>query len=221
MRNYQKKSKTQKPKKKGSIYHPSPLPMNLAPPTYCSQENRSIMVRGQITGAALVAQTLTMQDLAGFLGIVATSATTSVFLCDQFRLRRICLWVPVSTAGTAVSGMLKYVDDPANNTQSGAPRTQQDSSISFDRPAYVCLEPPKDNSSIYSQWLDSSLTAGVAVINCNLGATIDFHFNWILDDIGATSAGPVLVAATTGVIYHKNIVKGGSTISAVPPLNVI
>jgi len=215
------KNKKTKKSKGRNLFHPSPRPYNLAPPTYVAQPVRSMKIRASVTGAALSSATLQYNDLAGFLGVIATSATTSVFICDQFKLVRICAWVPVSTAGTAVSVMLKYVDDPASNTQSGPPRTVQDSSISYDRPAYACLEPPTDNSSIYSQWFDSSLTTGAVVINCNAGAVLDFWFQWILDDIGAPSAGPTLVGATAGIIYHHTITKGGATIVAVPPLNAL
>jgi hypothetical protein len=184
------------------------------------QENRSWMIRCQ-SSAAVAASTITATQLAGMLGVIAVTTTTSSFLCDQFRLRRICIWGAVATAGTQVTCTLKYADDPASNTQSGAPRTQSDSSVSFDRPAYVCLEPPKDNTSIFSQWSDSSLTTAWVVLTCPAGAIIDFHFNWILDDIGATTAGPTLIGAVPGQVYHKSFVLGASTIGAVSPLNAI
>jgi len=131
------------------------------------------------------------------------------------------MWGPVATAGVMVTCTAKYVDDPASNTQSGPPKTVSDSSISFDRPAYVCLEPPKDNSSIFSQWADSSLTTAWLNLTCPVATVIDFHFNWIMDDIGATTAGPVLVAGTPGAIYHKSFTIGGCTFGAVSPLNAI
>lgn len=162
-----------------------------------------------------------MNQLAGALGVIATGATTSVFLADQIRVRRVCIWGPVTTAGTPVNVLLKFVDDPASNTQSGPPKSQQDSSISFDRPAYVCLEPPTDNSSIFSQWIDSSLTTTWIFLAAPPGSIMDIHFNFIVDDIGAPSAGPTLAAATAGTIYHKTFTVGASTWTAVSPLNAI
>jgi hypothetical protein len=50
---------------------------------------------------------------------------------------------------------------------------------------------------------------------------MDIYFNFIIDDIGATSAGPALVAATAGLIYHKTFVTGAATWTAVSPLNAI
>jgi len=202
-------------------FHPSPRPINLAPPAYVSQENRTWMVRASTNATSTLSASLSMTQLAGLLGVIATGATTSVFLCDQFRLRRICVWAPVATAGTPVTCMLKYADDPASNTQSGAPKTVSDTSISYDRPAYCCLEPPKDNTSIFSQWMDSSLTTSIVFVVLPAGAIIDFYFNFIIDDIGVTSAGPTLIAATAGTIYHKSFAAGAATITAVAPLNSI
>jgi len=215
---------TRKPRRKAtkkSKFHPNPRPINLAPPTYISQENRSWMVRCSTNATATLSAVITMAQLSAMLGIIATGATTSVFLADQFRLRRTCVWAPVATAGTPVTCMLKYVDDPASNTQSGAPRTVSDTSISFDRPAYCCLEPPKDNTSIFSQWFDSSLTTAVIAVVLPAGSTIDFYFNFIIDDIGVTTAGPTLIATTAGTVYHKLFAAGAATITAVSPLNSI
>jgi hypothetical protein len=154
-----------------------------------------------------------MNQLAGALGIIATGATTSVFLADQVRIRRVCIWGPVTTAGVPVTVTLKFVDDPASSITSGPPKTQQDTSISFDRPAYVCLEPPKDSSSIFSQWVDSSLTTGWLFWGFPAGSTIDIDFNFIIDDIGATSAGPTIAGGTAGVIYHKSFTTGAATLT--------
>jgi len=179
------------------------------------------VVRFTCGGTGTLGAQVNMNTLAGALGIIGTGATTSVFLSDQFRLRRICLWGPVSTAGTAVSVLLKYVDDPASNTQSGPPKTQSDSSSNVNQYAYCCLEPPKDNSSLFSQWFDSSLTTGVIFMAAPPGSIMDMHFNFIVDDIGATSAGPTISGGTAGTIYHKTFTVGASTWTVVTPLNGI
>jgi len=198
--------------KKNKIKYNSPQrPLYLAPPTYQLQENRSWIIRITNGATSTVGSVVTLAQLAGMLGVIATSATTSQFICDQFRLRRICMWSPVATAGVPVANELKYVDDPASTVTSGPPKTVSDTSISFDRPAYVCLQPPKDNSSVFSQWLDSSLTTAWIQWVAPAGSVVDLHFNFILDDIGNTSAGPTLAGATAGNIYHKTFVTGGAT----------
>jgi len=205
-------------------YNKPSSPPYLGPPAFISQEVRSIRIR-TIASAAITAGTITMIQLAGMLGITSTATgagSASALWSDQFRLKRVLVWGPVATAGTPVTVQLKYVDDPPSNTQSGAPRTVSDTSVSFDRPAYVCLQPPKDNSSIYSQWMDSSLTTGVIVLTCPAGANVDFFFNFILDDQGATSAGPTITAASiAGQFYHRSITTGGGTLGCITPINGI
>jgi len=210
--NMMKKRVTKKVKKRNKINYNSPQrPLYLAPPHYTLQENRSWVIRITNGATATVGTTATIAQLAGMLGVIATSATTSQFICDQFRIKRICMWSPVATAGVPVTNELKWVDDPNAAITSGPPRTTSDSSVSFDRPAYVCLQPPRDNSSIFSQWLDSSSTAAWIQWVAPAGSIVDIHFNFILDDIGNTSAGPVLVGATAGNIYHKSFTTGSAT----------
>jgi len=197
------------------------LPIFLAPPKYMQQQIIGWKVRYIVSGAPLAAQTFTCANLAQFMAVIATSATTSLYFNDQFRLKRTCVWGPVATAGTPVSVMLKYADDPANTATSGAPKTVGDTSVSFDRPAYACLEPPKNATSLFNNWLDSNQTIAVIVVSAPVGATIDFDFQCFIDDLGVPAAGPVLAGATAGVVYHKTQTFGGTTMTVVTPLNGI
>jgi len=163
----------------------------------------------------------TATQLAAAMGIVAITATTSNLLCDQFRIRRVCVWGPVATAGTPVTVMLKYADDPASNTQAGPPKTEIGTSSNINEYAYCCLQPPKNNTSIFSQWCDASLTTQWIVCSAPVGSILQIWYNFILDDVGAPSSGPTIAAATPGLIYHKIMTSGGSNWTAVAPLNSI
>jgi hypothetical protein len=222
MRSTSQRSSRRKHKKKLN-YHQIPMPIAMSPPEYCSQENRTWVIRGTAT-AAFSSSTMRTIDLAAFLGVIATAPTTCQFLCDQFRLRRVCVWAPVATAGTPVTVMLKWADDPTGVSSSGPPKTVSDTSSSIDKYAYACLEPPsgiKGATSYFTQWQDSSLTTPLVVVTAPVGSIMQFWFNWILDDIGATTSGPTIAGATAGNVYHKNIVVGGGTLQAVVPLNFI
>jgi len=216
-----KKPNNNRRKRKRDPYLAPSRPIALAPPRYSQQPIHGWKVRTVLTGAALASQTFTCANLAQIMAVIATSATTSLYFNDQFRLKRTCVWGPVANPGTAVSVMLKYADDPANTATSGAPKTEGDSSVSFDRPAYACLEPPKNATSLFNNWLDSNQNIAVLVISAPVGAVIDFDFQFFVDDLGIPAAGPVLVAATAGAIYHKIQTFGGSTLTAVTPLNSI
>lgn len=153
------------------------------------------------------------------MGVIATGATTSSFISDQFRVKRICVWTPPAAVGSFATVALKYTDDPASNTQSGAPKTVSDTTVSPDFPAYACLEPPSDNSSIFSQWWDSSLTTTMVNVSVPVNSVVDIDFQFILDDIGATTAGPTLSGATAGNIYHHPITAGAGTLTVVGQMN--
>jgi len=212
----QHKKKTNKPSYQAII-----RPICLQPPAYIAQDNRTWTLRSTLSGAAANAFVFTAIQLSAHMGIIATSTTTSSLLCDQFRLRRVCVWGPVTTAGTPVSVMLKWADDPASNTQSGPPKTEMGTSSNINEYAYACLTPPKNNTSIFSQWADASLTTQWVVCSAPIGSIIQFWFNFIIDDIGATQSGPVIAGATLGQIYHKNMIAGGATWTGIPPLNTI
>jgi len=216
-------AKKSKGKSKSEYVKPM-RPAYLAPTTFVQQEVRPLRIRCSVS-AAISAGTITMAQLGGMLGIIslATGAgSASSLICDQAKLKRVCVWGPVATAGTPVTVQLKYVDDPTSSVTSGPPKTVSDSSVSFDRPAYACLEPPKREQSFFSQWFDTNQAIGYVVITCPVGSIVDFWFNWILDDQGATSAGPVITAASViGQIYHRSITTGGGVIGCVSPLNGI
>jgi len=222
---YTKKRSNKKNKRKINYNQPS-RPIYLAPPHFVSQPVRTMRVRTNCTTACNLGN-ITMIQLAGMAGVIslatgAGSATSN--LCDQMKLKRICVWAPVTTAGTQVTAMIKYVDDPGFASTSGPPETQTDTSVSFDRPAYVCLEPPKGNQSIFSQWFDSNVSTNYVVLTCPVGSCVDFWFDWILDDLGATSANRAIVAASVlGQIYHLQITcgGGGGVLGAVSTVNGI
>jgi len=209
---------------KGDVYMKPSRPIYLGPPTFVQQEVRSWRIRCTVS-AAITAGNITMAQLGGMLGVIslATGAgSATALICDQFRLKRTCVWGPVATAGTPVTVQLKYVDDPTGITFSGAPKTVSDTSVSFDRPAYICLEPSRDGSSIFDNWMDSNQAVNVIVITCPAGSTVDFFFQWIMDDQGVTTAGPTITAASVlGQIYHRSITTGGGVIGCVSPLNGI
>jgi len=160
-------------------------------------------------------QTLTAAQLASVVGIIATSATTSVFMSDSFRLKRVSMWSWTGTQGTTVDIMLKFSDTGNAAGQGGPPCVALDSSASMDVPAYVTLRPPKQSAQ--NLWQDCSTTNAspmLSYLSPQL-AIMDLEFEFIIDDIGVTVAGPAIGGATLGTIYHHSV----ATLAAVTPLN--
>jgi len=215
-----KNNKAKKNKKRGLKYQAHPRAIYLAPPTYEQQPTRSWKVRCQVSAACL-GNVLSGTQLCGILGVTAITTTSGVFIGNQFRLKRTCIWGPVTTAGTPVSVELKYADDPAGVLYpASAVKAVGDTSVSFDRPAYACLTPNKE--SYANLWTNCLSTAAVLVISCPAGAIIDFDFQFLIDDLGALNGARALVGATAGTYYHLIATLSGSqTVTAVSPLNSI
>lgn len=220
-RKVQRNNKTPRKRTRKTSYAPVVKPICLQPPSIISQPNRPFHTMSTVTAAAATSVLTVSQLAAHLVGVIATSATTSALVCDAIRITRVCIWGPVATAGTPVQVSLKWVDDPASNTQAGPVKTATGVSSNINEYAYCCLTPPKDSSSIFSQWADASLNTQWLVVVGPIGSIIQFWGNWIFDDVGNLTAGPALSGATTGNIYHKNMVTGGSTIVMANPLNTI
>jgi hypothetical protein len=171
------------------------------------QALRSAKLRYLIGGTALIKQ-FQFQDIASQLGIIATAATTGVFLSSAIRLKEIEVWSPVTTMGVGVQAQLSWLST-AGDFES-PPSTHQDSSVSFDRPAYLRHKPP--SGSIASKWHLSNSTDLVVDLRAAAGSTIDFTVEFVISDsatILAQVASPAIAGATAGVIYHRQIT--GST----------
>jgi len=210
-----KNKQSSKRKSKKSITRPRP-PIWSIPPSYKAQQVRNWRVRCDVTANAAT-QSLTAANLGALLGITATSATTSVYISDSFRLKRVTMWSWSGTQGTTVDIMLKFPDSGNGAGQAGPPCVIMDSSASMDKPAYVTLRPPKDSAQ--NLWYDCA-TTNTTVMLIYLSpqlAIMDLEFEFIIDDLGAAVAGPTIAGATLGNIYHRST----ATLLAVTPLNRI
>jgi len=137
--------------------------------------------------------------LAGMLGIIATSSTVSTYLSTAFKLRRIRMWGPVATAGTPVTVSIRLMQSSADFVT--PPKTWTDTSVSFDHPAFLDWVPPL--GSLAEKWHSSVQGDQIFTLTFPVGATIDFHFSYVLNDADGTINGPTLSGATVGLVYHK------------------
>jgi len=189
-------------------------PVWMGPPTYKQQVVREWKIRADVAANA-ASQTMTAGQLSSHLGIIATSATTSVYLSPSFRIKKVQMWSWTATIGTTVDISIKYTDTATAGGQGGPPQTIADSSASVDKPAYVCLSP--ENSSIYKDWQNAAAANSILTVYSPQQSIIDITFEFFLDDLGAAVAGPAIAGATLGNLYHHNI----ATLTVVQPLNGI
>jgi len=168
------------------------------PPQFLAQSTRSFHLRSLAT-AALVSSQFTIAQLANMLGVIAKTATTSNFLSQAFRLKRLSIWGPVATAGTPVTVILIW-NNSANDFV-GPPVTIVDTAVSFDWPAYVSSVPPQ--GSVSSKWHDSTEGDFTFTLSCPAGSTVDMEFDWVLSDSGLKQSTIAIVGATAGEVYHQ------------------
>lgn len=182
-------------------------------PKMIAQPTRDWTLRFVNTGAAIVGRAFTSLELASMLGLIATTATTSIYISSVFRLRRVKIWCLPSAVGVpcTVQAFWQNVIDSAF-VLSSAPKPETDTSLSVDHYAFVELRIPKDSAVIGKWW---NVVHGVSPLNLTAppDAVVEFDFQWICDDLGTNSSGPALVGATPGTIYHKIV--GGLTAQGV------
>lgn len=195
------------------------------PPRHVQQPIRSWMVRTTVSSGGGILNQFSGNQLARILGIVATSATTSSFFTTQFRLNKVEMWSVPTVTGVPVTIEAKWADSPlaASIGIANPPQSVEDTSESSDRPAHVMLKPKR--GTLGDNWFGVATTTVLLLLSAPADTIIDFHYSFIIDDVGTTVAGPTLVAATTGVIYHSIVTgtagTGSLTITAVEPLNSI
>jgi hypothetical protein len=171
----------------------------LAPPPFRAQTLRKIKIRCIAGSAENVA--ILMSDLAALVGALATTSTTSNLISPLVKLNRISMWAPVASAGTSVTVNLSYVN--MDQDFESPPTLFSDSSVSFDRPAHLSVAPPSGGLS--AKWHGSDLTHNIVNLQYPIGTVVDFDLMFLLMDNGSnfnSIAGPALVAATVGQIYH-------------------
>jgi len=174
--------------------------MVFSPPQFKAQIVRPMRIRTLATAGA-GNQQWSYIDLAGLLGVVATAATTSVFLATCFRLRRMEYWNPQTAIGTSNTVDHTWINSSADYVT--PPITVSDTSSSSDRVAHMIVIPPE--GSLNDKWHSSSQVDVCFSNSFSTGATVDFQFDWVLLDDGGPQAGPTLAGATLGKIYHKSV----------------
>jgi hypothetical protein len=170
---------------------------NSSPPAFLTQIRRKLHLRCQATSA--VSANFAYNVLAGYIGIVATAATTSVMLTSAFRLTRLEAWAPQPAVGSVSTIELAWFNTSADFVT--PPINICDSAQSSDHMAHIIAIPPP--GSLADKFHSSVQTDNIFSFSIGSGGIVDFWFEWVLNDNETTYAGPTLSGATLGIIYHK------------------
>lgn len=184
--------------------------LTVGPPTFTLQPMVSRKMQFQIATANLLNQVVTVAQLGRMcVPFMALTSTTSQFISNQFRVRKISLWAPPPVQGSLTQISLKYSDTNTVQGNTGASNFSGDSSMEPDRPAKCAIKPTPGSS--YAQFFGVAASPNFFVITAPIGSVLQISFDHYVDDSGTLTTGPTLTAATTGVLYHGNTVVNGTS----------
>lgn len=155
-------------------------------------------------------------DMMQLSGMMAASPTLGIPLVWAFRLKKIEIWGPVTTAGTTIITSITDVSiDTAENDFNGSFVKVVDESLSFDRPAHVWMKPaPSTPLGSWHNGQAGAIPVVLFALQGPIGSTVDIVME-VVDGFNTTpnSYTQTLVGASTGATYCHPL--GGTTVSTV------
>lgn len=155
--------------------------------------------------SALGNNTISIYDIVRLPGFMAATTTSGYNLAVAVRLRKMRIWGFVATAGTPVTVSLQKagIDSSGNDFNDSFSR-KSDTSVSFDRPAYIEMnfEQFTPSGAFHT---NAAVDGNVVNITCPAGAIVDFHYTYVMNYANAAPTAIVLVGANVGTLYHKTI----------------
>jgi hypothetical protein len=174
--------------------------LSLSPPPFNARAVRKFRIRCLATAPQIDAPVRYL-DLAALLGIIATSAITSVHMVTAFRMTKVRIWSPSPFGSVSTSNVSITWDETAADFVT-PPISRSDSSVNPNKPAFVDARPPR--GSLADKWHSPGQTDGICIMTYPTGSIVDFHFEFVLDDAGGPLAGPAIIGGVTGTIYHRS-----------------
>jgi len=194
--------------------------LTVGPPTFVLQPMVSRKIQFQIGTANLLNQVVTASQLGKMcVPFMALTATTSSFISNQFRVRKISLWAPPPAIGSITQISLKYSDTNSVQGNTGPSHFSGDSSMEPDRPAKCAIIPTPGSS--YQQFFAVTASPNFFVLTCPLGSILQVSFDHYVDDSGTITTGPTLIGASPGVVYHAIATIGSAIVTPHSSLNSI
>jgi hypothetical protein len=184
---------------------------HLGPPQFRIQPVLKRVLQVQIAAANCTNQVVTVLQLGKLLvSFMALTATTSAFIANQFRVRKISLWSPTPAIGSLTMVSLKYSDTNTVTGQTGPNEFFGDSSMEPDRPAYCWITPPKGTP--FDFFYTVTGTPNYFVLTAPIGSVLEFIYEQYLDNSGTVTTGPTLIGGTAGVIYNASVTLTGGAL---------
>jgi len=194
-------------------------------PTMQLQPIRKMVVRYTTSNADQLLDQLTITQLAKMVGAHVTVAnTTAYYVASQFRLDKVEMWATSPATADTVTIGLKWADSPlaASVGIANPPYSVEDSSGTPNVYAHCVLTPKR--GSLADNWFGSAATSVLLLVtqlstSGNATSTLDFHFSWVLDDIGSAPSFTVTTGVVGSIGHYVATGSAGIVYSPVGPLN--
>ncbi len=179
-------------------------------PPLNAQAVRSFIIRYEVQSA--LANNLTHGNLMSFLGVFATSTTSTAYLAYSYKLTRVRLWGPVGTGSSVTKLKVDWATSTNNVYAPSSTYTAQ--SMGGAELAYLDCKPPRNSAS--AMWHTASTDVAL-YLEASVGSIVEFHFSFVLNDDNAGLSGPTVTGASLGTLYHWSL----STVLVPVSLNAI
>ena len=138
--------------------------------------------------------------------IMAATTTLGYTPWKAIKLVKLEIWSPVTTQGTPVTVIIKpNITETSTNSYGDLQEVYEDTSMTFDWPAYIKLSPKKIHPS--GSWHNSSNTdANLITVIAPIGSILDLYFEAIPNLTEAPNGfTQTLSGAVVGEVYARNV----------------
>jgi hypothetical protein len=155
--------------------------------------------------SALTLTTLTIKDLISVPGVFATTTVLAYAMAVAVRIRKIRIWGFVATAGTAVNVRVQKAGiDSTSNDYNDSFKQVQDTSNSFDRPAYVEIKFDRYTPS-GAFHTSANISGNLVNITCPAGSVVDIFYSYVPGWATPASGTTWVVGSTAGTTGRMTI----------------
>ena len=181
-----------------------------SPPVWKSEPILTKTTRLHATSALSAVAISPENTISWTVGLIAVTSTTSAHLARSMRLKKIKVYFNATAVGTYTEAIVDWASDGNLDIYSPNSSVEKATMSSADMCVLVARPPP---GSYASMWLQSDVNTAMYTLTVPSGSIIDITVEYVVNDSDAVLAGPAIVGATVGTIYHyssSNMVVSGA-----------
>lgn len=170
-----------------------------------------------VANSTMVSALITPSRLAAAAGLIATGATTSVHMCYAVRMREVSIWAYAGPVGSsAVTATLDWNSTSGAGNIFAPGNAVSDTSFSSAVPAHVHSSPPEGSNASF--WHTPMDTTTLITLSGPAQSIIDVVIEYVINDANTVISGPTIAGASTGQIYHRDLVSDARVTGGLNPI---